>query len=96
MHTLLGVLTLCAHCTVCLAYGQQVIDSNSDTDVVEHFTTNVDECKARLREAGKCDAWTAGMDAELELLVRERERKRKRERKREREIEREKKRGIWL
>jgi len=64
--------------------------------VVEHFTTNVDECKARLREAGKCDAWTAGMDAELELLVRERERKRKREAKGEREKKREKKRDIWL
>lgn len=51
-----------------LDFDWTVINSNSDTDVIENFAANVDECKARLREAGKSDAWTAGMDAEMELL----------------------------
>ena len=49
----------------------QVINCNSDTDVVEHFAADEAELlamRARLNEAGKSDAWTNGMDAEMALL----------------------------
>jgi hypothetical protein len=46
----------------------QVINSNSDTDVVEAFTANATQCKERLKEASRSNAWTKGMDTEMALL----------------------------
>ena len=54
-----------------LDFDWTVINCNSDTDVVEHFAGDEDELRAmrgRLNEAGKSDAWTKGMDAEMDLL----------------------------
>ena len=54
-----------------LDFDWTVINCNSDTDVVEHFAVDEDELRAmraRLNEAGKSDAWTKGMDAEMDLL----------------------------
>ena len=46
----------------------QVIDCNSDVDILKHFTDNWAACQARLQEAGARAAWTACMDSELGLL----------------------------
>jgi len=54
-----------------LATCVQVINCNSDTDVVENFAadeTELHAMRARMSEAGKSDAWTKGMDAEMDLL----------------------------
>jgi pyridoxal phosphate phosphatase PHOSPHO2 len=53
---------------IVLDFDWTVINSNSDTDVVEAFATNIDECRARLKEAGSARAWTNGMNTEMGML----------------------------
>ena len=46
----------------------QVINCNSDVDILKHFTDDWAQCSARLDESGASGAWTEGMDREMGLL----------------------------
>ena len=64
-----AMATTCARSKLLvLDFDWTVINSNSDTDVVEAFTDDVPACRARLKAAGQSNAWTAGMDAEMRKI----------------------------